>query len=111
MVEDIAKRRSFPLVPPVPGTDSAPGEAGTASGGSDSPTATAGTRDGLYRQIEQIAGTLRRLEPHSPIPFILERCVRMGAMPFPELMRTIVRETGTLDELDRLLGIEKKEPE
>lgn len=111
MVEDIAKRRSFPLVPQAAGTESASGEAVTVSLSSDAPAATAGTRDGLYRQIEQIAGALRRIEPHSPIPFILERCVRMGAMPFPELMRAIIRENSSLDELDRLLGIEKKEGE
>jgi type VI secretion system protein ImpA len=107
-VEDVAKRRNFPLVPPTPGAASAPGEHAATAGGPDAPAATAGTRDGLYRQIEQIAGVLRRIEPHSPIPYILERCVRMGAMPFPELMRAIVRENATLDELDRLLGIEKK---
>jgi type VI secretion system protein ImpA len=106
MVEDIAKRRAFPLVPPTPGAEPQPGESAKAN---EPRAAPAGTREGLYRQIEQIAGALRRIEPHSPIPFILERCVKMGAMPFPELMRAIIRENATLDELDRLLGIEKKE--
>jgi type VI secretion system protein ImpA len=49
------------------------------------------------------------LEPHSPIPYLLDRCVRLGELPFPELMREIVRETAALDELDRLLGLEKPE--
>jgi type VI secretion system protein ImpA len=107
MVEDIAKRRAFPLVPPTPGAEPQPGEPAKANESQATPPA--GAREGLYRQIEQIAAALRRIEPHSPIPFILERCVKMGAMPFPELMRAIIRENATLDELDRLLGIEKKE--
>src|SRR5436190_117277 len=71
--------------------------------------APAGTREGLYRQLEQIAAALRRVEPHSPVPFILERCVRLGALPFPDLMRAMIQENAALDALDRLLGIEKKE--
>ena len=65
------------------------------------------TRESLYRQIESIAATLKRIEPHSPIPFMLERCVRLGGLPFPSLMRAMIRESVTLDELDRITGIER----
>ena len=37
---------------------------------------------------------------------MLERCVHLGSLPFPSLMRAIIRESGTLDELDRIMGIE-----
>lgn len=106
MVEEIAKRRNFPL---VPGVANAVSSESASSGGADTPAAAAGTREGLYRQLESIAAALRHLEPHSPIPFLLERCVKMGAMPFPELMRAMIRESNTIDEVERLLGIEKKE--
>jgi hypothetical protein len=33
--------------------------------------------------------------------------VKLGALPFPDLMRAIIRENGVLDELDRLLGVER----
>lgn len=113
MVEEIAHRRGVPLkesegVAPA----SASGEAGgsTSSGAAASgPVGIAPTRDGLYRQLTQIATALRGLEPHSPIPYLLDRCVRLGGMPFPELMRAMVKESGVLDELDRLLGVERKE--
>jgi type VI secretion system protein ImpA len=62
----------------------------------------------LYRQLAQIADALKRIEPHSPIPYLLERCVRLGAMPFPELMREVIREAGALDEIDRLLGLTRE---
>ena len=108
MVEDIAKRRGFHLVPPVPGAESDAG-AGASTGEAGIPATTAGTREGLYRQLGEIAAALRRIEPHSPIPFLLERCVKLGGMPFPELMRAMIRENAAVDEVDRLLGIEKKE--
>jgi type VI secretion system protein ImpA len=109
MVEDIAKRRGFPLVPSTAGAEQVGGPAATSSGESHAPAATAGTRDGLYRQLSEIAAALRRIEPHSPIPFLLERCVKLGAMPFPELMRAMIRESAAIDDVERLLGIEKKE--
>lgn len=108
MVEEIAKRRNFPLVPPVPGAE--PQSGTNASTGEAGARATpAGTREGLYRQLGDIAAALRRIEPHSPIPFLLERCVKLGAMPFPELMRAMIRENSAVDEVERLLGIDKKE--
>ena len=109
LVEEVAKRRGVPLtdVPAAEATASGDQPAGTAS--VSGPTGIAGTREGLYRQLEQIASALRHLEPHSPIPFLLNRCVKLGALPFPELMRAMIRENAALDELDRLLGVEKKE--
>ena len=71
------------------------------------PTAATGGRERLYRQLSQIADALKRIEPHSPIPYLLERCVKLGAMPFPDLMREVIRESGTIDELDRLLGLSR----
>lgn len=70
------------------------------------PPAGGETREALYGQLERIAGALKRIEPHSPIPFLLERCVKLGKLPFPELMQAILRDGGALAELDRLLGRE-----
>ena len=108
MVEEIAKRRGFPLVPTADGEGASTGGAGEATG-NHPPSGTAGTREGLYRQLGEIAAALRRIEPHSPIPFLLERCVKLGGMPFPELMRAMIREAAAINDVERLLGIEKKE--
>jgi type VI secretion system protein ImpA len=63
------------------------------------------SREGLYRQIETIADALSRLEPHSPIPFLLKRVVKFGTLSFPELMKEFVRDSSTIEEVNRLLGI------
>jgi type VI secretion system protein ImpA len=113
MVEEIAKKRAFPLTPPSAETKNPAAPTGQASAGSGATdVASVGElRESLYRQLEQIAATLRRIEPHSPIPFLLERCVKLSALPFPQLMRAIIRENATLAELDRLLGITKEKQE
>ena len=110
MLREIGRKRGVTL-----GESESEGEAAEAEG-DESPTASSGgsrpvgnSREELYRQIELIATTLKRIEPHSPIPFMLERCVRLGSLPFPSLMRAIIRESGTLDELDRIMGIEPQE--
>jgi len=70
--------------------------------------ALADSREGLYRQLEQIAAALRRLEPHSPIPFLLERCVKTRCVAIPQLMRAMMSRRAALSDLDRLLGIDEK---
>lgn len=109
MVEAIARTRGFALVaePALPPADPTATPAVAAIAAAES--LPANTREGLYTQIEQVAAALRRLEPHSPIPFLLDRCVKLGRLPFPELMRAMLRENAAVDELDRLLGLDKKE--
>ena len=104
LVENVARTRgvSFGDQPAVASTGPA---GGAPTGGNDPAPTTGGSRDHLYRQIQQIASALRRIEPHSPIPYLLERCVRLGELPFPQLMREVIREGAALDELDRLLGV------
>jgi type VI secretion system protein ImpA len=106
-VRGLAQVKGVPLDDaPADGT---PTDDGTPTGGGGTTTATVGGgRDQLYRQLAQIADALKRIEPHSPIPYLLERCVKLGAMPFPELMREVIREAGALDEIDRLLGLTRE---
>jgi type VI secretion system protein ImpA len=52
---------------------------------------------------------LQRLEPHSPIPYLINRAVELGALPFPDLMIALIRDAEVLAGMNRELGI--KEPE
>ena len=107
LIREIAHRRGVELEPSANGAaEPEAGEAVPAPSGPSGQTGHGSSREELYRQIEVIATTLKRIEPHSPIPFMLDRCVRLGGLPFPSLMRAIIREAGTLDELDRIMGIE-----
>jgi type VI secretion system protein ImpA len=90
----------------APETDKPIGEAGAVSGVAGPPT----TRKEAYRQLAQAAGVLRGLEPHSPIPYLVERAVELGALPFPQLIRELVRDANILAELNRELGIKEQAP-
>ncbi|TWT75599.1 hypothetical protein Pla123a_31090 [Posidoniimonas polymericola] len=62
-------------------------------------------RDQLYTLLDNTAEQLRAMEPHSPIPYLIKRAVRLGRLPFPSLMQHVIREQTTLAELNREFGI------
>ncbi|QDU58363.1 type VI secretion system protein TssA [Aeoliella mucimassa] len=66
-------------------------------------------REGLYYLLDQAADRLRGMEPHSPIPYLVKRAVRLGRLPFPALMKHVIREESILTELNREFGIADSE--
>ncbi|TWT36533.1 hypothetical protein KOR34_14390 [Posidoniimonas corsicana] len=62
-------------------------------------------REQLYCLLDDTADRLRAMEPHSPIPYLIKRAVRLGRLPFPSLMQHVIREQSTLTELNREFGI------
>lgn len=72
------------------------------------PAPVLGDREAAYRALAEIAAFLRRVEPHSPTPYLIERAVRWGDMSLPELMADLSRQ-GRDDLLKWLLeGYDKK---
>lgn len=87
---------------------------GAATPATAPPVAAGGeiqTREDAFRQIMRLAEFFRKTEPHTPISFALERVVRWGRMPFPQLLRELSRETGSVEELFKLVGISEKADE
>ena len=87
-------------------------EAGTppAANGETAPVAVAAatvkraaTREDLYRQLAMTATQLQAMEPHSPIPILIQRTVELGSLPFPQLMTALVK--------DQLMAALLREPE
>lgn len=63
------------------------------------------TRESLYKQIAQVADHLARIEPHSPVPYLLRRVVELQELPFPELVRQFTQTSETvLGFLERSLN-------
>lgn len=69
------------------------------------PATPSGPREEIYASLEGAAERLRAMEPHSPIPYMIKRAVRLGRLPFPRLMEQVIREPSALTELNRELGI------
>jgi predicted component of type VI protein secretion system len=90
----------------------APGGAAAASEGvaGESAGATAArpgatSREEVYRKLAEAANLLEQIEPHSPIPYLLRRAVELGALPFPLLMKQLIRDDNVLSMMNRELGI------
>src|SRR5207248_9307360 len=89
------------------GGGGAAGGSGERAGG---PPRPATTRAEAYRQLRQAAAVLQQLEPHSPIPYLVQRAVELGSMPFPQLMKALIREPNVLAELSREFGLKEDAP-
>jgi type VI secretion system protein ImpA len=74
------------------------------------PAQAPSNRAEVYRQLAQAAEVLQQLEPHSPVPYLIRRAVELGDLPFPDMIRKLIREATVLAELDRELGIIKEQP-
>jgi len=72
------------------------------------PAQALATRDEYYRQLASIADRLQKLEPHSPIPYLIHRAVELGSLQYPQLIKALIRDPNVLAELKRELGL--KEP-
>ncbi len=66
------------------------------------------SRDQALGQLLRIADFFRRSEPHSPLSYILERAVRWGRLPLPELLQELVHDNKALESLCNLTGIGNK---
>jgi type VI secretion system protein ImpA len=65
------------------------------------------TREQAFQQLLLLADFFRRTEPHSPLSYSIERVVRWGRMPLPELLGEIVTEDDARKNLFWLAGIGK----
>ncbi len=82
-----------------------------AGGGADFVGQQIASRSQIYQQLAHAAAALQRLEPHSPIPYLINRAVELGALSFPEVMRILIRNADVLDGMNRELGIKQKPEE
>jgi type VI secretion system protein ImpA len=71
---------------------------------------TAAAREQIYQELERFAGLLKTIEPHSPVPYLIERAVALSRKPFPEMIRALVRDENVLNELYRELAINPESP-
>jgi type VI secretion system protein ImpA len=108
LLSEVVERKGGGVVeePTADASEGAPGTTAAAEAGGT--LRAARTRDEAYRQLAEAASLLQRLEPHSPIPYLILRAVELGALPFPQLMSQLIRNTDVLSELKRELGIKEE---
>jgi type VI secretion system protein ImpA len=89
--------------------EAAEGEAGEpgAPGGGSYVSRGVRSRAEVYQRLAEAADLLQKLEPHSPIPYIIRRAIELGALPFPELMKRLISDAAVLADMSRNLGIQE----
>ncbi|MGF1715830.1 ImpA family type VI secretion system protein [Photobacterium chitinilyticum] len=66
-------------------------------------------RDQAFHQIRDIADYFRKTEPHSPVAYLLEKAIRWGYMPLPELMTELLsNQQETIDRIFNLTGLDEE---
>jgi type VI secretion system protein ImpA len=63
------------------------------------------TREDVLSRLADASTLLLQMEPHSPIAFMIQRAVKLARLPFPELMKVLVRDQNVLGQLDRDLDL------
>lgn len=64
------------------------------------------SREQALQQLRSVALFFRRTEPHSPVAYLADKAVRWAEMPLHAWLRQVVKDAGTLDRLDDLLGVD-----
>ncbi|SDZ90322.1 type VI secretion system protein TssA [Rubrimonas cliftonensis] len=109
----LARRRPATPVAPPPAPASgaaAASETATSAAPSRAPAApvpaiaTDGDREHAYRALIEIAALLRRIEPHSPTPYLIERAVRWGGMTLADVLRDLPKEGRDPEMLNWLMA-------
>ena len=65
-------------------------------------------REDAYRNLLQIADYLMKVEPHSPVPYLIRRAVSWGNMTLADLLLEFNRDDLDLQALRMLLGISER---
>lgn len=76
---------------------------------SSAPTGGLMDRDDAIKQLVAIATFFRATEPHSPIPFAIEKTVRWARMPFDKLMQELIPSDDSRNVFELMTGVSLNE--
>jgi type VI secretion system protein ImpA len=65
-----------------------------------------GGRERAYAQLAEAAETLLRLEPHSPVPYVIRKAVEWGALDTVQLYQELFLQQGGQLNIFQLLGLD-----
>jgi type VI secretion system protein ImpA len=105
----LARTQSSAETPSDENAESSGEATGGSTTGSIQKSSGAMSRADTYRQLARLADQLAQIEPHSPIPYLLRWAVKLGGMPFPQLVQEFVRDSSVLEEVRRQFGIPPEE--
>lgn len=63
------------------------------------------TREDAARRLREVAEFFRRTEPHSPVPYLIQRAIAWSQMSFEQLLGELVKDEGSRQAINSTLGI------
>jgi type VI secretion system protein ImpA len=69
------------------------------------PLGAPNNRQVAYQQLKVISDYLKRVEPHSPVPYLINRAVDWGNMELPELLSELIKADPDVQRIWKLLGV------
>jgi type VI secretion system protein ImpA len=116
LMECLAMHPNVPPLPVAPAASAAPAAGDARAGGAPLPVvpmmpvmpAIPGvpqSRDDAYRQLATIADYLMRYEPHSPVPYMIQRALEWGSKPLPLLLKELMASGQDGQNLWTVLGL------
>jgi len=95
-----------PIVVPPPG----PGGGTTVTTtGTSLPGGAVASRQEALNRLREVAAFFRQTEPHSPIPYLIERAASWGGLSLEQLVQELVKDSGTREQIGELLGFKREE--
>lgn len=64
------------------------------------------TRAQALQQLRDVASFFRHTEPHSPVAYLADKAALWGDMPLHAWLRAVLKDGGTLAQLEEMLGVE-----
>lgn len=111
-IERFAKEKA--IIEPYPHELESKGEEGSEGmatgegggvGGVGVATGAVRSRQDALKRLSDVAEYFRRTEPHSPVSYLVNRAVKWGQMPLDTWLSEVIKDTGTLGQLQDLLGV------
>ncbi len=104
---------AFSMPVPMPVPTLALAQAGAAADNAAPPLAIQNvlpgapqTRADALQQLRWVAEFFRRTEPHSPVAYLADKAARWGDLPLHLWLRQVVKDGGSLAQLEDLLGVD-----
>ncbi|WP_445619161.1 type VI secretion system protein TssA [Kushneria sp. Sum13] len=67
------------------------------------------SRDEAFEMLNGVARYFKEREPHSPVPYLVERAIKWGRMPLEEWLKDVIKDDGVIDNIRDTLGTQQRD--
>lgn len=110
LVERLLKERGLDLIPEaISGVEATvavcdPAKGQTEAVARPSLRSTPTNREEAFTLLENAAQYFKHAEPHSPVPYLIERAIKWGNMPLEGWLQEVIKDNGVVENIRELLG-------